>query len=277
MILNEIHWTIVSSTVPIMELFIMGYCLYLFAKPFIESSCVHPLPCTFYKGNNKEKKNKKRTCYVGITYTLTMLILYKIPIHFSTFAAYSIGVFTAFLVMCLIEQRNYEQKIFIVVTFFSLRWFTSAMAEILYDNLYDFLLNTNYMKMHPDMSFVLYVMVCVLYLALEFLFTAIGIRCILKNYAYKVAEMSKKELWIININIHSSFNSINLAILTQLPKQILLSPLMQWTRYYPSVGYAHISVLSSFYPLSFSFIKKILNFSTEPIAIYFWAWYHKNR
>lgn len=197
MILNEIHWTIVSSTVPIMELFIMGYCLYLFAKPFIESSCVHPLPCTFYKGNNKEKKNKKRTCYVGITYTLTMLILYKIPIHFSTFAAYSIGVFTAFLVMCWIEQRNYEQKIFIVVTFFSLRWFTSAMAEILYDNLYDFLLNTNYMKMHPDMSFVLYVMVCVLYLALEFLFTAIGIRCILKNYAYKVAEMSKKELFIL--------------------------------------------------------------------------------
>ena len=156
MILNEIHWTIVSSTVPIMELFIMGYCLYLFAKPFIESSCVHPLPCTFYKGNNKEKKNKKRTCYVGITYTLTMLILYKIPIHFSTFAAYSIGVFTAFLVMCLIEQRNYEQKIFIVVTFFSLRWFTFAMAEILYDNLYDFLLNTNYMRMHPDMSFDLY-------------------------------------------------------------------------------------------------------------------------
>lgn len=180
--------------VPIGELFIMGYCFYQFAKPFVESSFECPLLCTLYKG---KKQSKKRTFCVGITYTLTMLILYEIPVHFNTFIAYSIGVFAAFLVMCWIERRNYEQKIFITVTFFSLRWFTSAMAEILYDNLYDFMLNTNYMRTYPDMSFALYVMVCLLYLALEFLFTVIGIKCILKNYAYKYAKMSKKELFIL--------------------------------------------------------------------------------
>lgn len=192
MALNEIYWTIVSHMVPIVENFIMGYCFCYFAKPFIEISSEYPLSCPLYKA----KKKKWMFC-IGITYILTMLILYEIPILFSTFMAYSIGVFVPFLVMCWIERRNYEQKIFIAITFFSLRWLTSAMAEILYDNLYDFILNTNYMRTHPNMSFTLYIIVCLLYLALEFLFTVIGIRCILKNYAYKITKMSKKELFIL--------------------------------------------------------------------------------
>lgn len=192
MALNEIHWTIISHMVPIVEIFIMGYCFYYFAKPFMEISSEYPLSYPFGK-----TKKKKWTCCVGITYILTMVILYEIPILFSTFMAYSVGVFVPFLVMCWAEQRNYEQKIFIAVTFFSLRWFTSAMAEILYDNLYDFILNTNYMRTHPNRSFALYIVVCLLYLALEFLFTIIGIRCVLKNYVCKAAKMSKKELFIL--------------------------------------------------------------------------------
>lgn len=192
--LDEIHWTIISHIVPIAEIFIMGYCFYRFVKPFIEISSEYPLSCTLCKG-----KKKKWTFCVGIAYILTMLILYEIPIHFSIFMAYSIGVFVPFLVMCWIERRNYEQKIFIAITFFSLRWFTSAMAEILYDNLYDFILNTNYMRTHPNMSFILYVIECLLYLSLEFLFTVIGMRCILRNYAYKYDKMSKKELFILTV------------------------------------------------------------------------------
>lgn len=193
MVLDEIHWTIISHIMPIVEIFIIGYCFYYFAKPFMEISSEYPLSSyALCKG-----KNKKWTCCVGVTYILTMLILYEIPIHFSIFMAYSIGVFVSFLVMCQIERRNYEQKIFIAVTFFSLRWFTSAMAEILYDNLYDFILNTNYMRTHPNMSFALYIIVCLLYLILEFLFTIIGIRYILKNYAHKAAKMQKKELVIL--------------------------------------------------------------------------------
>lgn len=156
-----------------------GYCFYRLAKPFME--------------------NKKWIFCVGAVYSLTMLILYIISLHLDSFTAYSIGVFAAFLVMCWIDQKNYEQKAFITVVFFSLRWFTSAIAEILYDNLYNFIGNTHYMTIHPSMSFALYVGVCLLYLVLEFLFTAISIWCILKYYAYKYDKMSKKELLMLAV------------------------------------------------------------------------------
>ena len=165
--------------IPITESFIAGYCFYRFAKPFME--------------------NKKGAVCVGAAYFLIMLLLYIIPLHLGIFLSYSMGIFAGFLVMCQAERRRYEQKAFIAVTFFSLRWFTSAMAEILYDKLYSFAESTDYMAAHPNMSFVLYIGVCMLYLMLEFLFTAIGIWCILKNYAYKYAEMSKKELLVLAI------------------------------------------------------------------------------
>lgn len=173
------YFTCIYYVVPIAESFMAGYCFYRLSKPFME--------------------NKKGVVCVGAAYFLTMLILYILPLHIDKFIAYSIGAFAAFLVMCLTDRKNYEQKAFIAVTFFSLRWFASAMAEILYDGLYSFAENTDYMTAHPNKSFALYVGVCVLYLVLEFLFMIIGIWCILKNYAYKYAEMSKKELLVLAV------------------------------------------------------------------------------
>ena len=178
MVHNEI-WTLISYMVPIVTSFIEGYCFYRLVKPFME--------------------NKKGIFGVGVVYSLTMLLLYILPFHFDSFIAYSIGVFASFLVMCRIEQRNYEQKAFLAVVFFSLRWFTTAIAEILYDNLYNFVNSLYYMTVHTNMSFVLYVGVCLLYLVWEFLFTALSIWCILKNYAYKHANMSKKELLMLAV------------------------------------------------------------------------------
>lgn len=194
---SEIHWAMtISSIIPIVEIFIMGYCFYRFAKPFIENSSKYPLS---YKNHYQNRESKKWTWCVGIAYSLMMFILYKIPLQFDTFTAHGIGVFAAFLSMCLIERRNYEQKIFITVTFFSLRWFSLAMAEILYDNVYNFIVNTNYMRTHPNMSFIVYVIACLCYLILEFLFAVIGIWFILKNYKCKYDQMSKKELIVLII------------------------------------------------------------------------------
>lgn len=179
MIDNEIYWADISYLLPIAELLIVGYCLYRFARPFME--------------------DKRGAFCSGAVYALTMLVLYMIPLHFDYFVAHSIGILSAFLVMCRTDRRNYEQKIFIAVTFFSLRWFTFAMAEILYDKLYSFAENTDYMAEHLNMWFALYVGVCLFYLLLGFLFTIIGIRCILKAYKYKYAHMAKKELLVMVI------------------------------------------------------------------------------
>lgn len=49
------------------------------------------------------------------------------------FSAYMLGVVAAFLVMYVQDRRNIYQKIFLAVTFFSIRWLAVAMADRLDD------------------------------------------------------------------------------------------------------------------------------------------------
>lgn len=174
-----LHWMAVSYVQTIAEQLLMGYVLFRFAKPFME--------------------NTKGAGYTGIAYFAVMFVLYLMPLPMGVFMAYSIGAFAAFLAMCQTERRHYAQKAFLAMTFFSLHWFASAMAEILYDKLYNFAEHTEYMARHLNMWFPLYVGVCIVYLALELAFMAVGICCILKAYAYKHAAMEKKELLMLSI------------------------------------------------------------------------------
>ena len=113
---------IIFYTFPIAEICISGYNLLLFIKPFAE-------------------KRKTALC-AGISYFAVMLLLYTMPLYMESYIAYAAGISAVFIVICCIEQKNYKQKIFLVVVFFSLNGFSAAMAGILYDNLYDFILGT---------------------------------------------------------------------------------------------------------------------------------------
>lgn len=179
MINTDSCWTVIEYIVPIVEILIGGYCFYRLSKPFME--------------------NKRGTFLVGVSYSLTMLIFYMTPLPFDSFMPYGAGVFAAFLVMCRTDRGNYGQKVFLSVTFFALRGFTFSMAEILYDRLYDFAADTDFMEAHPNMFLGLYIGVCAFYLLLGFGLTAVGIWCILKTYAYKHERMSKKELLVLVI------------------------------------------------------------------------------
>ena len=57
-----------------------------------------------------------------------MSVLYLIPQRIGNFSAYMLGVVAAFLVMYVQDRRNIYQKIFLAVTFFSIRWLAVAMA-----------------------------------------------------------------------------------------------------------------------------------------------------
>ena len=175
----EVYMGIIFYAMPVMEILIAGYCFYRLVKPFMDYG--------------------KRVFCVGIIYIITMLTLYFVPLIFKSILAYGIGAFAAFLVMCRIERKNYGQKIFLSVTFFVLREFVYAMAEILYDRLYHLAGNTEYMLTHQKMWFALYVGVCIIFLVLEFGFMRISIWCILKSYRYKFEKMSRKELFVIII------------------------------------------------------------------------------
>ena len=103
----ESCWNFVSYAHIIVQMMVMGYVLYRFAMPFMQ--------------------NKKGAVCTGIVYFATMLFLYFVPLEINNFAAYGIGIVTAFLVMYRTDRRNFRQKIFIAVTFFAV-----ALAVCIY-------------------------------------------------------------------------------------------------------------------------------------------------
>lgn len=185
----------IQYILPILEALVRGYCFCRLVRPFMVSMVMPE------SGNIEGTARKKRNdafC-VGAVYFLIMYLLYIIPLQMDVYTAYAIGSLMMLFFICLMDRRNYRQKAFLVVTFFSLSWLSAAMAEILYDNLYAFLGNTVYMKNHEERLLFLYVGVCLFYLAMEFAFTAVGIWQVLRVYRNKNAEMEKKELIMLVI------------------------------------------------------------------------------
>lgn len=166
-----------SYIVPIAQMLIRGCCFSWFIKPFT--------------------KNRKTPFCVFIVYFLVMFSLYTMPLYIKTYLAYCTGVISSLIIICCMELNNYKQKIFLTIIFFTLNWFASAMSEVLYDNIYKFLLDTAYMHSHQDMQPVLYIAVCILYLVLEFIFTLVCIFCIIKVYQNKYINISQKELFML--------------------------------------------------------------------------------
>ena len=78
-------------------------------------------------------KKKREAALVSIVYIGIMSVLYLIPQQIGNFSAYMLGVVAAFLVMYVQDRRNIYQKIFLAVTFFSIRWLAVAMADRLDD------------------------------------------------------------------------------------------------------------------------------------------------
>ena len=173
-------WNGFMQTASVIELCIAGYCFYRLVKPFLQSARV--------------------ALTTGGIYFLTMLMLYVMP-HNEAFMAYALGSLMAFLVMCGLERRNYIQKAFLAITYFSLRWFTATMAELLYDKLYYLVANTKWYKGNPPMlmQFMVYVGVCVFYLVMVLVITAGAVYCITKSYGCKYEQMSKRELLMLVI------------------------------------------------------------------------------
>lgn len=142
----------------------------------------------------------KRAVCAGLAYFLIMMLLYIVPFHMNYYAAYVIGSFIVFGLVCLTDRRNYRQKAFLVAMFSSMNWLSMTMAEILYDNLYAFAENTDYMKSHTEIMWIaLYAGVCMVYLLLEFSFMIIGVRQVLKTYRNKSVDMTAKELIMLLI------------------------------------------------------------------------------
>ena len=139
-------------------------------------------------------KKKKGSVAVSIVYITIMLGLYMIPPQIDNFSAYLIGVIAAFLTMYVEDRKNIYQKIFLAITFFSIRWLTVAMAARLDDLVTKALVFRNMDAEKVWLQYGLYVGTRVLDLVLCIAFIAIAIGLINKAYIYKKDEMSVKEM-----------------------------------------------------------------------------------
>ena len=144
-------------------------------------------------------KKKKGAVAVSIVYITIMLVLYMIPPQIDNFSAYLIGVIAAFLVMYVEDRRNIYQKIFLAITFFSIRWLTVAMA-----GRFDVLVTKALVFRNMDaekvwLQYGLYVGTRVLDIVLCITFIAVAIGLINKAYIYKKDEMSIKEMVMLII------------------------------------------------------------------------------
>lgn len=144
-------------------------------------------------------KKKKGAVAVSIVYITIMLVLYMIPPQIDNFSAYLIGVIAAFLAMYVEDRRNIYQKIFLAITFFSIRWLTVAMAGRLDDLVTKALVFRNMSAEKVWLQYGLYVGTRVFDIVLCIAFIAVAIGLINKAYIYKKDEISVKEMVMLII------------------------------------------------------------------------------
>ena len=109
---NPICWTIVSVLVTIIENLGMAYCFYYLARPFIET------------------EKSVFVCRCKFTFFRSMLV--RCVLHRDSFEMYAFCVLLAYLALCWIDRRSYEQKVFLAMTFFfaSLVCFGNGRSDI---------------------------------------------------------------------------------------------------------------------------------------------------
>ncbi len=175
--LTGIQWTVAAYATQIIEILISGACFFMLAAPFTEK--------------------KKSALFAGAVYCVSMATLCFIPVNLDFYSIYGVSMLFTFLVMYETDKRNHRQKIFISALFFSLHLLTFAMADIIYMKVYSLILDTKFMQTHEELSFALYVGVCVFYLLIEAVLTAAAVRFIIKAYSYRRTDMSGKELFML--------------------------------------------------------------------------------
>lgn len=173
----ELYWAVSVQVDVTIDKLIKSYILYRFASAFME--------------------NKRGAFLAGASYFGCMMIWYIIPFAVPNFVAYGMGILLAFFVMCKTERRNYCQKAYIAVTFFSLRWLSAYMTLVLTKYLHTLVIDTPYMIEHKNLQFVLWVVTLIFQALIGFVLLWFSVKYIIKSYVYKREDMTVKEMCML--------------------------------------------------------------------------------
>ncbi len=174
----ELCWSVTSYISIIAQLIATGICLGIFVSPYMQ-------------GRWKAVK-------AGAVYSAVMTALYIMPPQIDNILAYFIGTLAAFVVMCAEDRRNINQKIFLSVTFFSLRWLSVSMAGII-NQFLDIVLSNPEITALGWLHYSLYVAIRILNILFSFLLLLLSAHAVNRAYASKDRYMERWELVMLTV------------------------------------------------------------------------------
>lgn len=150
-------------------------------------------------------KNKHKIEPVGVGYFFTSLFLYYIPFEFANIIAYSISLFVSFLIYMYLDKRNVHMKIFLIITFFSLRWISATFGNLSVTSVFKIIELTIFKNFEiNDTQTLIYayieiILQTVLYLAVFAILLYFFTRIIQNKFKNKYNDISLKEFLFLSI------------------------------------------------------------------------------
>ena len=138
-------------------------------------------------------KHKKHALAAGAAFSAVLSFLWFIPVVISNFMVYSLCVLAGLLVLCLLDQKRIYQKIFLAITFFSVRWLAVASSNCLYIWIHKIGVKVPHFSESLALQFKLFVLSIVVkdIVSLGLLFAVSWI--IGKVYQYREEDMNRNE------------------------------------------------------------------------------------
>lgn len=173
----EIYWSLMNYVVSIAGMGVTGFLFCRLVTPFLH--------------------NRKQGRIVGISYFAVMLVLYFIPWEIDSMFAYAVGIMISTAVMCFLERRNAEQKIFLGAVMYLLNWISNSIAGIPRVMAFHYINALPFASRNPMRQLGCYIIAEACYLVLDFLLMAFFIYFIDKIYVCKSENIKRKELGLI--------------------------------------------------------------------------------
>ncbi len=169
----ETYWQIANGVIAIINILVEGWLMYRFVKPFI----------------------KRKTYYVGLSYSVAMLVFYLVPQEITY--PYLLGILVAGTSMCLIERKKIKQKVFLATSMYLIRWMVYGVTLVLRDIMFALFINTEYMLTRPIKQLIVYIIVELVYYGVAVVVMCLVIKLIHKVYTNKREDISGKELLLL--------------------------------------------------------------------------------
>lgn len=141
------------------------------------------------------ERESRRQWWIGGAYLTASLILYYIPFVISNFAAYFMAIFAAFLVFLFLDSKNRKTKVFLMCTFFTVRWVGVSIPTTITGYLSACLDGLFYQN--EKLLYAEFALSCLLDLLFGALLLALAVHMIDKVFVYKQRDMDMRELGIL--------------------------------------------------------------------------------